>query len=633
MSASNDEILLKINDVYEPTEKVKALSHFTPDSYKLLYKESIENPEAFWAEIAGSELSWFKKWDKTFEWDYPNYRWFSGGKINASYNCLDRHISTGFRNKVAYIWVDENMHEKKITFGELHEQVSRFANGLKSLGVKKGDAVTINMAMTIEHVIAVLACARIGAIHSVVFGGFGAQALRLRIEDSRSKVVITNTWTQRRGKRVMIKSIVDEAVDGIKGDITVIVAQREGDNLELVENERDFHNLMETSSPVCEPEHMDAEDPLFILYTSGTTGKPKGVVHTTGGYLLHTHFTTKTVFDLHADDIFWCTADIGWITGHSYVVYGPLSMGITSIICEGAPDYPNAAHWWSIIEKYRVNVFYSAPTAIRMFMKHGTEWTKNHDTTSLRILGSVGEPINPEAWVWYHENIGKSQATVVDTWWQTETGGHMITTLPSIKQKPGKAGMPFFGIEAAVVDKSGNPIPPNTVGNLIIKKPWPSALRTCWNAPERFEKYWNQIDGVYFAGDLASIDDEGYIMILGRSDDVLNVAGHRIGTAEVESALITHSSVAESAAIGIPHDVKGESIKAFVVLKEGTIASDHLKDEIKLRVRRELGSVAVPDDIEFVDKLHKTRSGKIMRRVYKAKELGLELGDLSTIED
>ena len=631
MQEERSETLLRVEEKYYPPQHIVE-SAWVKD-YESLYKESIQDREGFWARVA-EELTWFKKWDKVLEWNYPYAKWFVNAKTNITYNCLDRHVKNGKRNKVAYIFVDEDNREKKITYGELLELVSRIANGLKSLGVKKGDRVSIYMPNTIEAVACMLACARIGAIHSVVFAGFSEGALRVRIEDAKAKVVITATYTKRRGKKIDLLSTVQRAIDGLEFVEKVVVWDRDGDVLngesKLFVN---FEELIKNSSPHCEPEEMDAEDPLFILYTSGTTGKPKGVLHTTGGYMVETYYTTKVVFDLKEDHIYWCTADIGWITGHSYIVYGPLAVGTTSLIVEGAPDYPDPGRWWSYVEKYRVNVFYTAPTAVRMFMRYGEEWPAKYDLSSLRILGSVGEPINPEAWEWYYKHIGREKCVIVDTWWQTETGAHMITTIPSYPAKPGKAGKPFFTIEALVVDKDGKELPPNTVGNLVIKSPWPSMLRTCWGEPERYEKYWNTIPGYYFTGDLASYDEEGYIMILGRADDVLNVAGHRIGTMEVESALVDYPAVAEAAVIGKPHEIKGESIKAFVILKQGYTPSEKLVEEIKSHVRQVLGPIAVPDEIEFVEKLPKTRSGKIMRRVLKAKELGLPVGDVSTLED
>ncbi len=625
------EVLLKVQEkVYPPKEIVERA--WIKD-YEKVYEESIKDREGFWAKVA-EELHWFQKWDKVLEWNFPYAKWFVNGKTNITYNCLDRHVKNGRRNKVAYIYVDENDNERKITYGELLELVNRIANALKSLGVKKGDRVSIYMPNTIEAIATMLACARIGAIHSVVFAGFSEGALRTRIEDAKAKVVVTASFTQRRGKKIDLLSVVERAIDGLDFVEHVIVWDRDGDALEEKgELFKDFYELVKNASPECEPEVMDAEDPLFILYTSGTTGKPKGVLHTTGGYMVQTYYTAKIVFDLHEDDIYWCTADIGWITGHSYIVYGILQNGVTSLITEGAPDYPDPGRWWKYIEKYRVNVFYTAPTAIRMFMRYGEEWPAKYDLSSLRILGSVGEPINPEAWWWYYKHIGREKCAIVDTWWQTETGAHMITTIPSYPAKPGKAGKPFFTIEPEVVDKDGNKVPPNTVGFLVIKSPWPSMLRTCWGEPERYEKYWNTIKGVYFAGDLASYDEEGYIMILGRADDVINVAGHRIGTMEVESALVDHPAVAEAAVIGKPHEVKGESIKAFVVLKKGVEPSEKLVEELKLHVRNILGPIAVPDEIEFREKLPKTRSGKIMRRILKAEELGLDVGDVSTLEE
>ncbi len=631
MMEDKSQTLLKVEEKYFPPKSIVE-SAWIKD-YENLYQESIKDREGFWAKVA-EELHWFKKWDKVLEWNYPYAKWFVGAKTNITYNCLDRHVKNGKRNKVAYISVDEDNNERKITYGELLELVSRIANGLKSLGVKKGDRVSIYMPNTIEAVACMLACARIGAIHSVVFAGFSEGALRLRIEDAKAKVVITASYTKRRGKKIDLLATVQRAIDGLEFVEKVVVWDRDKD---VLDGESklfvSLDELIRISSPHCEPEVMDAEDPLFILYTSGTTGKPKGVLHTTGGYMVGTYYTTKVVFDIKEDDIYWCTADIGWITGHSYIVYGPLAVGTTSLIVEGAPDYPDPGRWWSYVEKYRVNIFYTAPTAVRMFMKYGEEWPAKYDLSSLRILGSVGEPINPEAWHWYYKNIGREKCVIVDTWWQTETGMHMITTIPSYPAKPGKAGKPFFTIEALVVDKNGNVLPPNTIGNLVIKSPWPSMLRTCWGEPERYEKYWNTIPGYYLTGDLASYDEEGYIMILGRADDVLNVAGHRIGTMEVESALVDYPAVAEAAVIGKPHEIKGESIKAFVILKKGYEPSEKLIEEIKQHVRQVLGPIAVPDEIEFVEKLPKTRSGKIMRRVLKAQELGLPVGDISTLED
>jgi len=622
-----------------------------PSEFQKTYIESIRDPEKFWEQVAREEISWFKKWNNVFEWDYPNYKWFLGGKLNITFNCLDRHIAAGNGDKVALVYLNEKYERITITYQQLLSQVNKFANGLKSLGVKKGDKVVLYMPLVIEQAVAMLACARIGAVHSVVFAGFSANALRERIEDCQAKIVITANWTLRRGEKKDLKSTVDEAVKGLEFVEKVIVLNRDevfgvGAGLQpaqIREGRRpsptsakqlivDYHQLINNQSDICEPEQMDSEDILFVLYTSGSTGKPKGIVHTVGGYSVYTHYTTKKVFDIQENDIYWCTADFGWITGHSYVLYGPLSNGLTSLMVEGAPDYPTPDHWYKIIEQEKVNIFYTSPTALRMLRKYGDEFPKKHNLSSLRILGTVGEPINPEVWLWYQKNIGHDELPIEDTWWQTETGGHMIVTLPGLNQKPGKAGKPFYGIEADVVDEKGQAVPVNEKGFLIIKKPWPGALRDCLNNHERFEKYWTEINGVYFTGDFAIKDQDGDIQVLGRSDDVMNISGHRIGSAEVENALVSHPAVSESAVIGKPDEIKGERIKAFVVLKPEFLPSDNLIKDIKSHIKREIASMAVPDEIEFVPSLPKTRSGKIMRRVLKAKELGQDVGDLSVLD-
>ncbi|RTZ70442.1 MAG: acetate--CoA ligase [Aquificaceae bacterium] len=630
MGKDKDLNLLKVDEVINPKEECKKRAHF--ESYEELYQKSLEDREGFWAKIA-DELHWFRKWDKVLEWKYPYAKWFVGGKTNICYNCLDRNIERGLRNKVAILYVNEREEERKITYGELYELVGRFAQALKGLGVKKGDRVLIYMPNTPEAVIAMLACARIGAIHSVVFAGFSRDALKTRIEDAQPKVVITATHTIRRGKEIDLLNTARSAVEDYPFVKYLVVWNRKG-NVELKENEREFYQLIRKQREIAPAEVLDSEDPLFILYTSGTTGKPKGILHTVGGYMVGTYVTTKWDFNVDTqNDVYWCTADVGWITGHSYIVYGPLLNGMTTVLYEGAPNYPDPGIWWRIVERYRVNIFYTAPTAIRMFMRYGEEYPRKYDLSSLKVLGSVGEPINPEAWEWYYRVIGGERCPIVDTWWQTETGMHIILTWAHTKAKPGYAGRPFFTVEVDVVDKNGNPLPPNHVGLLVIKTPWPSMLRTVWGNPERYEKYWNIVPDYYCPEDLASKDEEGFITILGRADDVLNVAGHRIGTAEVESAIIEHPSVAESAVIGKPDEIKGQKIKAFVVLKLGVTPSEELKEEIRKTVREVLGPIAVPDEIEFVEKLPKTRSGKIMRRLLRAKELGLEVGDLSTLED
>ena len=604
---------------------------FTKEQFQKIYTESIRDPEKFWEKIAREEIHWFQKWDKVFNWDYPNYQWFLGGKLNITYNCLDRHIKVGRGDKTALVYLNEKYERITSTYQKLLSEVNKFANGLKSLGVKKGDKVVLYMPLVIEQAVAMLACARIGAVHSVVFAGFSANALRERIEDCGAKAVITADWTLRRGEKKDLKSTVDEAVLGLSVAEKVIVLQREPAG-ELSGKEIGYHRLMENQSDVCEPEKMDSEDVLFVLYTSGSTGKPKGIVHTVGGYSVYTHYTTKKVFDIQENDVYWCTADFGWITGHSYVLYGPLSNGLTSLMVEGAPDFPTPDHWYKIIEQEKVNIFYTSPTALRMLRKYGEEYCKKNNFSSLRVLGTVGEPINPEVWLWYQKNLGDGKLPIADTWWQTETGGHMIVTLPGLQQKPGRAGFPFYGIDTDVVDKQGKSAAVNEKGFLIIRKPWPSALRDCLNNSERFKQYWQEIPGVYFTGDFAIKDEDGYIQILGRSDDVINVSGHRVGSAEVENALVSHPAVSEAAVIGKPDEIKGEKIKAFLVLRPGNLAGDELVKSIKAHVKSEIASIAVPEEIEFVPSLPKTRSGKIMRRVLKAKELGQDVGDLSVLD-
>ena len=623
----------------------------TKREYQGLYSKSIAKPEEFWSEVADKEIEWFKKPDKIFEWNYPFYKWFVGGKLNVTHNCLDRHTRDGRGDTIAFIHVDENYKETSITYGDLLRQVNKLANGLLSLGVKKGDRAVLYMPLIIEQAVAMLACARIGAIHSVIFAGFSDKAVRERIMDLQAKVVITANWTMRRGEKKELKPTVDEAVKGLSFVNSIIIVQRGEGRYVLKEKEVDYENLISRQSDALSPEIMDSEDPLFVLYTSGSTGKPKGILHTTGGYSLYADYTSKLVFNLKPGDVYWCTADPGWITGHSYVVYGPLSAGATSLLIEGALDYPSKDRWWKLIEKYKVKVFYTSPTAIRMLRKFGEGYLKGHNLASLKILGSVGEPINPDVWQWFYEHVGGGKCVVLDTWWQTETGGHMIVSLPFMLQKPGKAGLPFFGIDVDVVDRSGKTVPAGAKGLLVIRKPWPAAMRTCWKDDARFEKYWNEISGVYCAGDVAIRDEDGYVQILGRSDDLINSSGHRIGTAEVESALVSHVAIAEAAVIGKPDEIKGEVIKAFLVLRssesvvriganfpydrERTILTndERLIEDIKFHVRREIGSHAVPAEIEFIDNLPKTRSGKIMRRILRAKEIGQDLGDLTTLED
>ena len=574
---------------------------------------------------------------KSLEWDPPFSKWFVGGKLNVSYNCIDRHLANGRRNKAAIIWEGEPGDWKVYTYWDLYREVCRFANGLKSLGVGKGDRVTIYLPMTPELPIAMLACARIGAPHSVVFGGFSAESLRDRINDSESKILITADGGYRRGGIVPLRQNADDSLDGSPSIERVVVLRRTGTADDKMVAGRDiwWHDLVEGQPQTCAPEPMDSEDMLYLLYTSGTTGKPKGIVHTTGGYLLGVHATAKWVFDLKEDDTYWCTADIGWVTGHSYIVYGPLANGATTVMYEGSPDYPDRDRFWAIVAKYGVSILYTAPTAIRTFMRWGESYPQRHDLSSLRLLGTVGEPINPEAWVWYWQNIGLGNCPVVDTWWQTETGSIMIAPLPGLTTlKPGSATKPFPGIEAEVLDEAGNPVGPGGGGYLTIKRPWPAMLRNIYGDPERFKStYWSRFPGIYFTADGAKLDEEGYFWLLGRVDDVINVSGHRIGTMEVESALVDNSKVAEAACIGKDHEVKGQAIVAFVTLKDHVAMSDDVITELKAHVAGKIGAMARPDDIYFAAELPKTRSGKIMRRLLRDVAEGRALGDTTTLAD
>ncbi|MES2309363.1 MAG: acetate--CoA ligase, partial [Verrucomicrobiota bacterium] len=620
MSTKKPENQLIEKRVFKPTKAFSSKAHVQDmKQYKKLHKQSIEKPDKFWAEAA-SNLSWFKKWKKVCVWKSPAAQWFVGGQINASYNCIDQHLTTPRRNKAALIWEGEPGDSVTYTYQQLHREVCRFANVLKKQGVKKGDRVVIYMPMIPESVFAMLACARIGAPHNVVFGGFSAESLRERINDSGSKVIVTADGGFRRGAPVGLKKSVDVAIEGSTLVEKVIVVQRTKQEVVMKEG-RDvwWHDEVNQVNADCPAEKLDSEHPLFILYTSGSTGKPKGILHTTGGYLVGTYLTTKYLFDLKEEDIYFCTADIGWITGHSYVVYGVLSNGGTSLMYEGAPNQPQPDRFWEIIDKYKVNILYTAPTAIRSFIKWGDQWVDKHDLSSLRLLGSVGEPINPEAWMWYHEKIGKKRCPIIDTWWQTETGAHMLAPFPGATPlKPGSATLPFFGVDAAVVDDEGKEVGPNVTGKLIIRRPWPSMLRTIYGDANRYRTaYWQDFKGAYFTGDGARRDKDGYFWIIGRVDDVLNVSGHRIGTAEVEGALAGHHDIAEAAVVGRPDDLKGQAIVAFISLKQGVVASEALKDSIRKHVAKEIGALAKPDDLKFTDALPKTRSGKIMRRLLR----------------
>jgi acetyl-CoA synthetase len=637
MAQVDIESVLKEDRVFEPPQGFSAKAHIKNlQDYETLYQRALDDPEGFWAGMAG-ELDWFKPWEKVLEWNPPFAKWFVGGRMNIAHNCLDRHLTTARKNKAAIIWEGEPGDERVLTYQVLHREVCKFANVLKQIGVKSGDRVAIYMPMVPELPIAMLACARIGATHSIVFGGFSAEALRDRINDAQAKVVVTADGGYRRGGEIPLKQAVDEAIQETPSIEHVIVYRRTGSQVHM-EPGRDhwWHELMANASEECPAEALDAEHPLYILYTSGTTGRPKGIVHTTGGYLLGTYLTAKYVFDLKEEDTYWCTADIGWVTGHSYIVYGPLANGATSLMYEGAPNWPEWDRLWRIIDKYQVNVFYTAPTAIRAFIRAGEQWPRKHKLTSLRLLGTVGEPINPEAWMWYHRVIGKERCPIVDTWWQTETGMIMITPLPgATPTKPGSATRPFPGIVADVVSRDGQSVPPNAGGYLVIKRPWPSMLRTIYGDPERYTRqYWSEIPGVYFTGDGARRDEQGYFWIMGRVDDVVNVSGHRLGTMEVESALVSHPLVAEAAVVGRPDEIKGQAIAAFVTLEVGRSPSDDLKQELRQHVAKEIGAFARPDDIRFTDALPKTRSGKIMRRLLREIASGDEVrGDVTTLED
>ena len=637
-----DHLLQETGEIAPPAALV---AQATLQDFDGAYHESMESPEGFWEGVA-SELEWSRRWDKVFEWDYPTFRWFLGARCNITRNCLDRHLTNGNKNKAAFVWLGEDGSERVYTYGRLAQLVNRFANGLRSLGVGKGDRVVIYMPLTPEGAIAMLACARVGAVHSVVYAGFSVGALRDRIIDAQAKAVITADVGYRRGNEVGLKSITDQAVANLDVVEHVVVWRRkpplipnDGGKLKggtLDPREVDFDELVARGGVDCPAEEMDSEDPLYILYTSGTTGKPKGVQHVHGGYMVGTYYHFKTFWDVKDDDVFWCTSDIGWVVGHSYIVYAPLVAGATTVFREGAIDYPHPGVFYEIIEKYGVNVIFTAPTALRMLMRYGETYPQGYDLRSLRFLTCAGEPLNPEALRWTYEHICGSGrwGHVVDNWWQTETGGPCLGTTATMPVKPGRVGRPLPGAEMDIVDREGQPITePDKGGLLVIKRPFPHFFRTVFGDPERYSQDWNTIPGVYFTGDVALRDADGYYMVVGRADDVLNVAGHRIGSAEVESALVSHPAVAEAAVIGKPDELRGESIKGFVTLRAGNDPSDGMVDALKLHVRNELGPIAVPAELEFTPALPKTRSGKIMRRLLKAQELGLDPGDITTLEE
>ncbi len=634
---ANITSVLKETRKFAPPKDFAAKAHVQSlADYEKLWQRAHDDPEKFWAEQAES-LSWFKKWDKVLDWKEPFAKWFVGGKINACYNCVDRHLSGPRKNKAAIVWEGEPGDSRVLRYQDLHREVCKFANVLKGLGIQAGDRVTIYMPMIPELAIAMLACARIGAPHSIVFGGFSADAVADRNNDAKARLLITADGGWRRGKVVPLKQNVDAALEKSPTVEKCVVFNRCNTQVNMKPG-RDlwWHELMSNASAICPAEPFDSEHPLYILYTSGSTGKPKGVLHTTAGYLLGTAYTHRLVFDLKEEDTFWCTADIGWVTGHSYIIYGPLANGATTLTYEGAPNHPREDRFWDIIEKYRVNTFYTAPTAIRAFVKWGDQWPKKHDLSSLRLLGTVGEPINPEAWMWYHETIGGGRCPIVDTWWQTETGMILISPLPgAIPTKPGSCTRPLPGVVADIVDRQGNSLPANQGGLLVIKKPWPAMLRTIYGDDERFkQQYWSQVPHVYFTADGARRDEDGYFWIMGRVDDVINVAGHRLSTMEVESALVHHPKVAEAAVVGKPDEIKGEGIACFVTLVGGEKPTDDLKKELQAHVVKEIGALARPDEVRFTDSLPKTRSGKIMRRLLRDIASGQKTtGDTTTLED
>ena len=626
------------SNVFPPSpEFVKRARVQGMEGYRALYRRAAEKPEEFWGELAEKELFFFQKWSHVFEWHPPFAKWFAGGKTNVAYNCLDRHLATHRKNKVAILWEGEPGDQRLISYQELHRLVCRFANVLKARGLKTGDRAIIYMGMVPELPVAMLACARLGITHSVVFGGFSAEALKTRIQDLEAQIVITADGAWRRGREVRLKDAVDEALPDCPSVRDVVVLERTGGAVHMKDG-RDhwWHELDEGVSEHCPAEPLYSEHPLFALYTSGTTGKPKGIVHTTAGYLIHVHMTVQWVFDLREEDTFWCSADIGWVTGHSYIVYGPLSNGATSVMYEGSPDYPQPDRMWRLIEKHGVNILYTSPTAIRAFIRHGDQWPNAHDMSSLRLLGSVGEPINPAAWEWYYKTIGKERCPIVDTWWQTETGGMMIAPMPgAVPLKPGSGTLPMPGVVADVVDLEGQPAPANREGFLIVRRPWPGIARTIWRDPERYrQQYWERIPGVYMTGDAARRDEDGYYWILGRVDDVMNVSGHRLSTMELESALVRHPAVAEAAVVGKPHEITGQAVACFVTLKAGNWDHAQLDAELKKWVAHEIGPFARPEQIRFSEALPKTRSGKIMRRLLREIVTGNAVtGDVTTLED